>query len=339
MPIETREIHLVSRPEGEPSHDNFSLQHASLPDPEPGEIAVANLAMSVDPYMRGRMNDAPSYAPPWNLDEAARGGAVGEVVASQSPQIPVGSLVLHDRGWREHAVLPAAEAMPLPRRDDISPTLYLGALGMPGRTAYAGLFRIAAFQPGDTVFVSAAAGAVGSMVGQLAKLSGAGRVIGSAGSQEKVDHLRNELGFDAAFNYHDGPAAELLAQAAPEGIDVYFDNVGGEQLEAAISNTRLGARIAICGAISGYNATEPQPGPRNLGLFIGHRITMRGFLVHDHDDLAEEFTQTVGNWVADGRITTRETIVDGLDNAVDAFISLLRGGNTGKMVIDLAGAR
>lgn len=336
MPTETREIHLVSRPAGEPSPANFSLQRATLPDPGEGEITVRNLAMSVDPYMRGRMNDAPSYAPPWDLNQPARGGAVGEVTTSGTDDIPVGSLVLHDHGWREDAVLPAAEAAVLPRRDDISPTLYLGALGMPGRTAYAGLFRIAAFRPGDIVFVSAAAGAVGSLVGQLAKLSGAARVIGSAGSQEKIDDIRDNLGFDAAFNYHDGAASELLAQAAPEGIDVYFDNVGGEQLEAAISNTKLGARIAICGAISGYNATEPQPGPRNLGLFIGRRLTMRGFLVADHDDLAAEFTQTVGNWVADGRIATRETIMEGLENAVGGFISLLRGGNTGKMIIKLA---
>lgn len=336
MPIETREIHLVSRPVGEPSQDNFALQQATLPDPGPDEIAVRNLAMSVDPYMRGRMNDTPSYAPPWELNQPARGGAVGEVITSQSADIPAGSLVLHDRGWREHAVLPAVEATMLPRRDDVSPTLYLGALGMPGRTAYTGLFRIAAFQPGDTVFVSAAAGAVGSMVGQLARLSGAARVIGSAGSQDKIDYIRDQLGFDAAFNYHDGPAAELLSRAAPEGIDVYFDNVGGEHLEAAIGATKLGARIAICGAISGYNATQPQPGPRNLGLFIGRRITMRGFLVHDHNDLAEEFTEQVGNWVAEGKIITRETVVNGLDHAVDGFISLLRGGNTGKMIINLA---
>ncbi len=336
MPIDTREIHLVSRPEGEPSQANFSLQQATLPDPGPDEIAVRNLAMSVDPYMRGRMNDAPSYAPPWELDQPARGGAVGEVTESRSDDIRVGSLVLHDRGWREHAVLPASGATVLPRRDDVSPTLYLGALGMPGRTAYAGLFRIAAFQPGDAVFVSSAAGAVGSMVGQMAKLSGASRVVGSAGSREKIDYVRDELGFDAAFNYHDGPAANLLAQVAPDGIDVYFDNVGGEQLEAAIGATKLGARIAVCGAISGYNATQPQPGPRNLGLFIGHRITMRGFLVADHADLADEFTEQVGNWIADGKIKTRETVLEGLDHAVDGFISLLRGGNTGKMIIKLA---
>ena len=335
MPITTREIRLVSRPHGEPTADNFSLTPVTLPDPGPGEIAVANLAMSVDPYMRGRMNDTPSYVPPWRLGEAAMGGAVGEVTSSESPEIPVGSLVLHDRGWREHAVLPASEAVVVPRREGLSPTLYLGALGMPGRTAYVGLFRIASFQPGDTVFVSAAAGAVGSIVGQLAKLSGAGRVIGSAGSRDKIDYLLNDLGFDGAFNYHDGPAAELLAEAAPDGIDVYFDNVGGEQLEAAIGAMKLHGRIAVCGMISGYNAITPQPGPRNLGLFIGRRISMTGFLVLDHDDVAEEFNEKVGNWLAEGKIISRETTVHGLDQAVDAFIGLLRGANTGKMIITL----
>ncbi|QDP95664.1 NADP-dependent oxidoreductase [Microlunatus elymi] len=335
MPISTREIQLASRPHGEPTQDNFALAEVALPDPQPGEIAVRNLAMSVDPYMRGRMNDAPSYAPPWQLGEAARGGAIGEVTASQSPDVAVGSLVLHDRGWREHAVLPASEAFVVPRRDGLSPTLYLGALGMPGRTAYVGLFRIAAFQPGDTVFVSAAAGAVGSMVGQLAKLSGAARVIGSAGSQDKIDFLLNDLGFDAAFNYHDGPAARLLAQAAPDGIDVYFDNVGGEQLEAAIGAMKLHGRIAVCGQISGYNASSPQPGPRNLGLFVSRRLAMKGFLVFEHDDLADEFTQQVSGWLTEGKIKTRETVVDGLDQAVDAFIGMLRGANTGKMIITL----
>ena len=216
-----------------------------------------------------------------------------------------------------------------------SASVFLGPLGMPGLTAYVGLLDIAAFRPGDAVFVSGAAGAVGSMVGQFAKLSGAARVIGSAGSQDKIDYLLNDLGFDAAFNYHDGPAAELLAEAAPDGIDVYFDNVGGEQLEAAIGAMKLHGRIAICGMISGYNAKSPQPGPRNLGLFIGRRISMTGFLVPDHQDLAAEFTETVGSWFADGKISSRETVVHGLDQAVDAFIGMLRGANTGKMIITL----
>lgn len=335
MPISTREIHLVARPTGEPKPSDFSLVRTELADPAAGEVTVRNLAMSVDPYMRGRMNDRPSYAPPWQLDRPAEGGAIGEVIASENDQVPVGSLVLHGRGWREHAVLPAEEVTVVPRRDGLSPTLYLGALGMPGRTAYVGLFRIAAFKPGDTVFVSAAAGAVGSMVGQLAKLSGAARVVGSAGSPAKVAHLVDDLGFDAAFDYHDGPAADLLAQAAPDGIDVYFDNVGGEQLEAAIGAMKLNGRIAVCGMISGYNATAPQPGPDNLMLFVGRRLSMTGFLVGDHADLTEEFTDRVAGWLAAGELTPTETVVHGLDHAVEAFIGLLRGQNTGKMIITL----
>ncbi len=335
MSVPTRQIHLVRRPAGEPAEDDFALVETSLPDPGPGQILVRNLAMSVDPYMRGRMRDAPSYAPPWQLNEPADGGAVGEVIASRSAAVATGDLVLHGLGWRDHALLSADHAAVVPRRDDSSPSLYLGALGMPGRTAYVGLYRVARFRPGDTVFVSAAAGAVGSMVGQLARVGGAGRVIGSAGSRAKIDHLLDDLGFDAAFDYHDGPVRESLAAAAPTGIDVYFDNVGGDQLQAAIGAMRLGGRIAVCGAISGYNAEHPQPGPDNLGLFIGKRITMTGFLVGDHADLAEEFTDRVGGWLADGSITARETTVHGLENAPRAFIGLLRGENVGKMIIDL----
>lgn len=335
MTITTHAFHLVSRPDGEPTEDNFQLVTSTLADPGEDEIAVRNLAISVDPYMRGRMRDAPSYAPPWKLGEPAQGGAVGEVIASGSARVPVGSLVVHNLGWRDFAVLPADQATVVPRRDDIPPTVYLGALGMPGRTAYVGLFRTARFKPGDIVFVSAAAGAVGSMVGQLAKLSGAKQVIGSAGSADKINYLRDRLGFDAVFNYHDGPAAELLATAAPNGIDVFFDNVGGEQLEAAIGRMNLGGRIAICGAISGYNAEQPQPGPRNLSLFIGKRLTMTGFLVNDHDDIAGEFTERVGGWYAEGKIVADETVVHGLEKAPSAFIGMLRGDNIGKMIISL----
>ncbi|MBO0812634.1 MAG: NADP-dependent oxidoreductase, partial [Microlunatus sp.] len=308
---------------------------SELPDPGPGEIVVRNLAISVDPYMRGRMRDVPSYAPPWRLDEPAQGAAVGEVIAANDAPIAVGSHVVHNLGWRDVAVLPAGQATVVPRRDGISPTLHLGALGMPGRTAYVGLIRIAKFKPGDVVFVSGAAGAVGSIAGQLAKLSGAGRVIGSAGSTPKINHLRDRLGFDAAFDYHDGPASELLAEAAPDGIDVFFDNVGGEQLEAAIGRMRVGGRIAICGAISGYNATQPQPGPRNLAQFIAKRLTMTGFLVGDHADLAQEATQKLGDWYVSGKLIADETIVHGLENTPAAFIGMLRGENTGKMLVNL----
>lgn len=292
--------------------------------------------MSVDPYMRGRMNDAAAYAPPWQLGEPAQGGAVGEVVASADPGVVVGTVVVHNAGWREHALLGAGEFRVVAPLAGMSSSLYLGALGMTGLTAYAGLFRIAAFSAKDTVFVSGAAGAVGSMVGQLAKLHGSPRVIGSAGSPEKVRHLLDDLGFDAAFDYHDGPVAELLAKAAPEGVDVFFDNVGGEHLEAAIGAMNVFGRAAVCGSISGYNATESPAGPRNMSMITGKRLTLRGFLVYDNADLQDEFDAMVRPALSDGRLVARETVVDGLDNAVSAFIGMLRGVNTGKMIVRLA---
>jgi len=337
MPTVAREIHLVSRPHGEPSPSNFQLVTTELADPGPGQLLVRNLVMSVDPYMRGRMNDVPSYAPPWQIGEPARGGAVGEVVASGSDAVAVGSLVLHDGGWRDAALISADQAQVLHREEGLPPSLYLGALGMPGLTAYAGLFRIGEFRPGDTVFVSGAAGAVGGLVGQFARLRGAKRVIGSAGSADKVRFVTEELGFDTAFNYRDRPVADQLHDAAPDGIDLYFDNVGGEHLQAAIGVLNPHGRVALCGSISGYNATERPPGPNNLGLAVGKRLTLRGFIVFDHYDLAAEFSQTVGDWLRAGQLHVRETFADGLDNAVSAFIGLLRGENTGKMIIRLAG--
>ena len=336
MPTSTRQIQLAARPHGEPTQDDFRLVHVQLDDPGPGQVLVRNLVMSVDPYMRGRMNDAPSYAPPWQLDEPAQGGAVGEVIASADPAVAVGTLVVHNAGWREHALLGAGEFRAVAPLAGLSSSLYLGALGMTGLTAYAGLFRIAAFKPTDTVFVSGAAGAVGSMVGQLAKLHGSPRVIGSAGSPEKVHHVLDDLGFDAAFDYHDGPVAELLTSAAPQGIDVYFDNVGGEHLEAAIGAMNPFGRAAICGSISGYNATEKPAGPRNMSLLTGRRLTLRGFLVYDNADLQDEFDAMVRPALLDGRIIARETVVDGLDDAVSAFLGMLRGANTGKMIVRLA---
>lgn len=336
MPTSTRQIWLVSRPSGEPVHDNFRLVHAELDDPGPGQVLVRNLVMSVDPYMRGRMNDAPSYAPPWRLDEPAQGGAVGEVIASADPEVPVGTVVLHNAGWREHALLGAGEFSAVPALAGMSSSMYLGALGMTGLTAYVGLFRMASFTAGDTVFVSGAAGAVGSMVGQLAKQNGSPRVVGSAGSPEKVRYLMDELGFDAAFNYHDGAVSELLAKAAPGGVDVYFDNVGGEHLEAAIGAMNVFGRAAICGSISTYNAMEKPAGPRNMSLITGKRLTLRGFLVFDHAELRPEFEAAVRPALSDGRIVARETVIDGLDNAVSAFIGMLHGANTGKMIVRLA---
>ncbi|MGO4599788.1 NADP-dependent oxidoreductase [Terrabacter sp. 2RAF25] len=329
-----REVQLVSRPVGWPKPDDFALVESAPVDLADGQVRVRNEVMSVDPYMRGRMSDAKSYAEPYALGEAMHGGAVGVVTESRADGISVGDHVLHGLGWREQAVLDGTAVRVVDT--SVAPaSAYLGVLGMTGLTAYAGLTRIAKIKEGDVVFVSGAAGAVGSVVGQVAKALGASRVIGSAGSQEKIDHLLNDLGFDAAFNYKDGKVSTLLREAAPDGIDVYFDNVGGEHLEAAIGSLRLGGRIAVCGAISVYNDTEPAPGPRNLARLIQTRGTITGFLVGDHWDLGGEYAQRAAGWIADGSLTSRETFADGLDHAVDAFLGVLRGENTGKMVVRL----
>jgi hypothetical protein len=333
--VTTREWQLAARPHGEPTPDDFRLVETERPDPQDGQVVVRMLVMSVDPYMRGRMRAGKSYAAAWEVGETMQGGAVGRVVDSRSPDVPAGALVLTNAGWRDVAVLDAAHVQVLPDLPGIPTSYHLGVLGMPGLTAWAGLFRVAAFQPGEDVFVSGAAGAVGSLVGQFARLRGAGRVVGSAGSPEKVAWLR-ELGFDAAFDYHDGPVAELLAAAAPDGIDVFFDNVGGDHLEAAIGALRLHGRAAICGSISTYNAVSPPPGPRNMSQLVASRLTLRGFLVGDHTDLRPEFLEALPGWIASGDLVVRETVREGLEDAVPAFLDLLRGGNTGKMVVRLS---
>jgi NADPH-dependent curcumin reductase CurA len=304
-----------------------------VPEAGEGELLVRNLVMSVDPYMRGRMNDVKSYAPPFAVGKVLEGGAVGEVVTSTVDSHQPGDLVLHGYGWRDYAVGPA-NAFRVVDAAVAQPSAYLGVLGMPGLTAYAGLFDVAGMKEGDTVFVSGAAGAVGSLVGQMARLRG-GRAIGSAGSAEKVAWLK-ELGFDAAFSYKDGPVLPQLQAAAPDGIDVYFDNVGGEHLEAAIAALKVHGRAAICGMISLYNSTTPQPGPRNLAMLVSKRLTLRGFLVGDHTAALTDFTRDVGSWLADGSLQVRETVVEGLENAPDAFIGLLRGDNTGKMIVRIS---
>ncbi len=332
MPTPTRQVQLAARPSGWPTPDDFRLVETELPDPGPGEVLVRNTFMSVDPYMRGRMNDVKSYVPPFALDAPMDGGAVGEVVATEDPSLAVGDTVLHQAGWREHALLPATAA----RRVDVGAvpaSAYLGVLGMPGLTAYAGLRRVADLQEGDAVLVSGAAGAVGSVVGQLARLMGASKVVGTAGSAEKVAWLTDELGFDAAVNYKDGPVAKLLAPHGP--FDVYFDNVGGEHLEAAMFHLNDYGRVAVCGAIAQYNAQSPTPAPRNMMMIVSKRLTLKGFIVSDHADLAAEFYERAGAWVADGSLQHRETVLDGLDRAVEGFLDLLGGGNTGKMLVRL----
>ncbi|MEA2441939.1 MAG: hypothetical protein QOH76_3363 [Thermoleophilaceae bacterium] len=331
-----REIQLAARPEGEPTDNDFRVVEVEVPEPGPGEVLICNHWMSVDPYMRNRMNDVKSYIPPFELDAPLDGGAVGEVVAVHPDvdSLAEGDFVLHGLGWREHALSPAGAVRKIDT--SIAPAqAYLGVLGMPGLTAYAGLIEVAGLREDDVVFVSGAAGAVGGIAGQIAKLRGH-RVIGSAGSPEKVEYVTGELGFDTAFDYHDGPVADLLAQAAPEGIDVYFDNVGGDHLEAAIGALNQDGRVAMCGAISQYNATEPPRGPRNLSLAIGKRLTLRGFIVRDHRHLTGDFVREVGTWLSEGRIHYRETVVEGLENAPQAFIGLLNGRNTGKMLVKLA---
>ncbi|AEY89159.1 oxidoreductase [Streptomyces hygroscopicus subsp. jinggangensis 5008] len=329
-----REWHLLSRPVGWPKPEDFALVEAPVPTPGEGQVLVRNTYLSVDPYMRGRMSAAKSYVAPFELGKVMQGGAVGEVVESRAEGISAGDHVLHFSGWREYAAVDAKNAVKVdPEAAPLS--TYLGVLGMTGLTAYAGLLRTASFKEGDTVFVSGAAGAVGSQVGQIAKLKGASRVIGSAGSDEKVKLLVDEYGFDAAFNYKSGPVAEQLREAAPDGIDVYFDNVGGDHLEAAIGSLNQGGRIAVCGMISVYNNTEPAPGPRNLARLIQTRGRIEGFLVGDHYDLQPQFVQEVGPWVASGALKYRETVVEGIENNLEAFLGVLRGDNIGKMVVKL----
>jgi NADPH-dependent curcumin reductase CurA len=280
------------------------------------------------------MNDLKSYTPPFALGEPLDGGAVGEVVASESEDLAVGETVQHQLGWREHAVLDARHARRIDT-SDVPASAYLGVLGMPGMTAYAGLVRIAEVKDGDTVFVSGAAGAVGSLAGQIARNLGVSRVIGSAGSQEKIGYVVDELGFDAAFDYHDGSVARQLRHHAPEGLDVYFDNVGGDHLEGAIANMKDFGRIAMCGAIAQYNATEAAPGPRNMWLVVTRRLRLQGFIVTDHNDLAKEYLTRASAWIREGRLRFKETYVEGLDHAVDAFLDMHRGANIGKMLVRL----
>lgn len=335
FPASGREWHLVARPHGWPKAEDFALREVPVAEPGEGRILVRNKHFSVDPYMRGRMNDVKSYTPPFKLDQPMDGAAVGEVVASDAEGFAVGDQVLHGLGWREYARVPAQYAVKVDA--SLAPlSAYLGVLGMTGLTAYAGLFETASFKEGDAVFVSGAAGAVGSQVGQLARIKGASRVIGSAGSDDKVKLLTEEYGFDAAFNYKTGGSIkEQLKQAAPDGIDVYFDNVGGEHLEAALSSFNLHGRATICGMISQYNSTEATPAPRNLAVIIGKRLRLQGMLVNDHKALQPQFVKDVAGWLASGELKYRETFVEGIENGYDAFVGLLRGENTGKMIVTL----
>jgi NADPH-dependent curcumin reductase CurA len=301
-----------------------------VPDPADGELLIRNAYVSVDPYMRGRMNDVRSYVPPFALGAPMTGGAVGQVVASRNDRFAEGTWVVHDLGWREAAL---SDGRGVRRVDpELGPlSTALGVLGMTGLTAYVGVVDIGGVQEGDTVFVSGAAGAVGSVAAQLARARGA-RVIGSAGSPEKVEWLR-DLGLDGVFDYREMSTREALRELAPDGIDVYFDNVGGDTLEAAIGALRLHGRIVACGSISRYNATEALPGPRNVFMVVTKRLRMQGFIVSDHNDRIPAFLAEVAPRVADGTLRYRETVVDGIERAPEAFIGMLEGANIGKMLV------
>jgi NADPH-dependent curcumin reductase CurA len=326
-----RAWHLKSRPSGMPTSDNFEFREVDLPELGEGQVRVRNLWLSVDPYMRGRMNDVKSYVPAFQVGEPLEGGAIGEVVESSAEGLAPGDLVLHMAGWRDEAVVPARGVNKLPNLG-AEPQKFLGVLGVTGATAYFGLLDVASAKPGDIVFVSAAAGAVGSVVVQLAKAKGM-TAIGSAGGEAKCDFVRS-LGADQVVDYRAGPVLKSLAAAAPEGVDVYFDNVGGEHLDAAFALARNNARFAICGMIAGYN--DPNPASfRFIMRIIAARIRLKGFIVFDFQSRMDEFYREMGQLVASGAVKAQETVVDGLENTPDAFLGLFRGENTGKMLVRL----
>ena len=326
----SREIRLVARPQGFPAEELFEVAETPIPDPGDGQVLIRNAYFSVDPYMRPRMNDVRSYVAPFTLGEAMTGGAVGRVAASRNSKYAEGDWVLHQLGWREWAL---SDGATLRRVDSGAAPLStaLGVLGMPGFTAWYGLFVLGQPQEGETVVVSGAAGAVGSAAGQMATIAGC-RVIGSAGSEEKLAWLR-ELGFDGVFNYREQRPRDAFAELAPDGIDVYFDNVGGDHLEAAIGALRTRGRVVACGSISRYNDAEPSPGPRNMFMVVTKRLRIEGFIIRDHYDRFGEFAREATEWVRDGRLRYRETVVDGIENAPKAFLGLLRGENIGKMLV------
>jgi hypothetical protein len=326
-----RAWHLMSRPQGLPTQENFALKEIALPPVGEGQMRVRNLWLSVDPYMRGRMNDVKSYVPPFQVGAPMDGGAIGEVVESKAERFAAGDLVSHMAGWRDEAVIDARTANKLPELG-ASPELFLGVLGVTGMTAYFGLLDAASAKKGDIVFVSAAAGAVGSTVVQIAKAKGM-KVIGSAGDEEKCDFVRS-LGADQVVDYKAGPVLKSLVAAAPDGIDVYFDNVGGDHLDAAFALARQNARFAICGMIESYNDPTP-PSFRFIMRVIAMRIRMKGFIVFDYFPRMAEFYGEMGPWLTSGVVKSRETVVEGLEKTPEAFLGLFEGANIGKMLVRL----
>ena len=330
--ITSRHIQLKSWPKGVPSTSDFKIADVMIDEPGDGEVLVKNIFMSVDPYMRGRLRPGKSYVSSFNIGSCLDGGCVGTIEQSKNPSFTEGSLVMAGKGFRDYFVSDGSDLMPIDP-GDFSPSMYLGILGMPGRTAYVGLLHIGLPKAGETVYVSAAAGAVGSAVCQIAKIKGC-RVVGSAGSEDKVRWLIDTAGVDGAFNYKNFKnLSRELRRQTPDGVDVYFENVGGDHLEAAISNMNDFGRIVVCGMISLYNDEGPRPGPSNISQIISKRIKMQGFIVSDHPELAESFDSDMKSWIRDGKIHWEETILEGLDHAIDALIGLFTGSNMGKMIV------
>ena len=328
------EIRLKSRPHGWVTGENFEQTESAVPEPAEGQILVRNIYMSVDPYMRGRMNEAKSYVPPFQIGEVLQAGIVGQVVKSRNPQFSEGEYVNGVLGWQNYS-LSTGQGIYKIAKGDVPLSWHLGVLGMPGMTAYVGLFTIGNVKGGETVFISAASGAVGSIAGQLAKIHGC-KVTGCAGSDEKVRLLKKEFGYHAAFNYRDSESLpKSIAAICPKGIDVNFENVGGAILEAALWNMRIYGRIVLCGMVANYNDEKNEPGPRGMMSMIGKRLTMRGFIVADHPEACREYVSKASAWLAEGKLKYRETITKGIENAPAAFIDMLKGGNIGKQIVQL----
>lgn len=332
MPIVSRAVHLVRRPEGEPVAEDFAVREITVPDPGPGEVVVENDFLSVDPGQRGLMKGGSSYVATYQLDEPVTGRAVGRVVASGDPAIEVGTPVFHRVGWREHSLVPSELVRPIDV-ERAPASSYLGVMGHPGLTSWLGIARVADVQPGDVVLVTSAAGGVGAAAGQLALARGASRVIGSVGSQAKADHITSSLGFTDAFVYKTTSVEEFVAAEVPEGIDVVFDNVGGLQLDQALAAMNVGGRVALCGSISTYNG-EPHT-LTNTGLLLTQRLRAEGFLVFDHEDKWDEFHAEMAEHLAAGRVSLEETLYRGIDAVPEAFLSLFNGASTGKALVDV----
>ncbi len=323
-------VHQTARPHGFPTAEHFAFVESALPEPPAGSALVENLYWSVDPYHREMMDDVPDG---FALGAPLEGRAIGRVTASRTPRLTEGEIVFHRRGWRTHAVVAPDEIRRLPRFDGVPLTAYPSILGGTGLTAYVGLTRIARLQEGDDMFVSAAAGGVGTATGRFARLLGAGRLVGSAGSAAKADHLTREVGYDAAFDYHEGPPAELLRKAAPDGVDVFVDNVGGPQLAAAIGELREFGRVVRIGTISQYNDPDAPPPRFDYADIVEKSLRVEGFLVSNYRDVQDELYDFAVPHLQSGRLAPDETVVDGFEHIVDAFLMMLHGRNTGKIIV------